>query len=157
MNANEQWFIIRKCWIFYPDVLLQKTLIAESCPAVYAVQLPSSDLTTDRFWPVSPCQPIYINHTPDLTVTRQRRQTETHPEMEIRPPTRRASYMLLWQMWQGVSLTTSCPPSSRLMLMTMTTANRYFTYCRIKIKPTLPGKFAFNHHILGTSIKIKWF
>ncbi len=153
MNANNWWFIIRRCWVFYPDVLQQKTdsrvLSCCLCHAVAQQWSHNRSLLTR--------QPIYINHTPDLTVTRQRRQTETHPEMEIRPPTRRASHMLLWQMWQGVSLTTSCLPSSRLMLTTMTTANRYFTYCRIQIKPALPETFAFNHHILGTSIKIKWF
>lgn len=76
--------------------------------AVYAAQSPSSGLTTDRFWPRGPCQPIYINHTLDVTVTRQRRQTAAHPEMEMGPPTRRAAGLPRWQMWPGLAVTTSC-------------------------------------------------
>lgn len=35
---------------------------------------PSDGVITYRSWPTSPCLPICINHSGDLTVTRQRRQ-----------------------------------------------------------------------------------
>ena len=42
-------------------------------------QFPDDGLTTYRGWPTSPCLPICINHSLDLTVTRQQRRGDVQP------------------------------------------------------------------------------